>query len=171
MSETTAPIGLFDRAIRRITGVWRDMAAGVTEESDDSIQAQMRACLNARGGDVSARNRAAKLAQEYLLLDEAGRTAFLRTLSQFDTDPAALASGYDRLQATNDPAERATATVGQAERKAIYDKLQEILLDDVPFAPIFAYEVPCGVGPRIHGYVAHPYTACNSWNNSEWSVG
>ena len=66
MSETTAPIGLFDRAIRRITGVWRDMAAGVSAEGDQSIAAQMRACLDGRGGEVSARNRAAKLAQAYL---------------------------------------------------------------------------------------------------------
>ena len=109
MSETAAPIGLFDRAIRRLTGVWRDMAAGVATESDDSIEAQMRACLQARGGDVSARNRAAKLAQAYLLLNEAGRTAFLRTLAQFDSDPAALTASYQRLQATQDPGQRATA--------------------------------------------------------------
>ena len=57
---------LFDRAIRRIAAVWRDMAAGVGREEDDSIPAQMRACLAGRGGEVSARNRAAKLAQAYL---------------------------------------------------------------------------------------------------------
>ena len=117
MSETTAPIGLFDRAIRRLTGVWRDMAAGVTVEGDQSIAAQMRACLEGRGGDVSARNRAAKLAQAYLLLDDAGRTAFLRTLAEFDTDPASLASRYQRLQAASDPADRATATA--ALRRAL----------------------------------------------------
>ncbi len=72
MSETTAPIGLFDRAIRRITGVWRDMAAGVSAEGDQSIAAQMRACLDARGGEVSARNRAAKLAQAYLIAGREG---------------------------------------------------------------------------------------------------
>ena len=117
MSETTAPIGLFDRAIRRLTGVWRDMAAGVATDPDDSIEAQMTACLNARGGDISARNRAAKLAQAYLLLDEAGRTAFLRTLAHFDSDPDALAASYGRLQAARDPAERATATA--ALRRAL----------------------------------------------------
>ncbi len=69
MSEAAAPPGLFDRAIRRLTAVWRDMAAGVAEE-DDSIEAQMRACLRSRGGEVSARNRAARLAQTYLSLDD-----------------------------------------------------------------------------------------------------
>ena len=109
MSETAAPIGLFDRAIRRLTGVWRDMAAGVTPEPDDSIEAQMRACLQARGGDVSARNRAAKLAQAYLLFDERGRTSFLRTLAQFDSDPAAITTSFDRMQAATDPAQRSLA--------------------------------------------------------------
>ena len=110
MSETTAPIGLFDRAIRRLTGAWRDMAAGVSAEGDQSVAAQMRACLDARGGEVSARNRAAKLAQAYLLLDDKGRTGFLHTLAGFDSDPKALATAYETLQATHDPAERATAT-------------------------------------------------------------
>ena len=117
MSETTAPIGLFDRAIRRLTGVWRDMAAGVTVEGDQSVAAQMRACLEGRGGDVIARNRAAKLAQAYLLLDEAGRTAFLRTLPELHTDPASIGPRYERLQVTKDPAERATATA--ALRRAL----------------------------------------------------
>jgi malonyl-CoA decarboxylase len=117
MSETTASIGLFDRAIRRITNVWQGMAASVSSEGDESIPAQMRACLNGRGGEVSARNRAAKLAQAYLLLDEAGRTAFLHTLAEFDSDPVAVAAGYERLQATTDPAERATATA--ALRRAL----------------------------------------------------
>ena len=87
MSEI-APQGLFDRAIRRIQDVWRDMASGVAREDDDSIAAQMRACLAGRGGEVSARNRAAKLAQAYLGLDDTGRRAFLATLAGFDSDPA-----------------------------------------------------------------------------------
>lgn len=65
---------------------------------------------------------------------------------------------------------RGVSTVGIEARKPIYDRIQEILLEDVPFAPIFAYEVPCGVGPRVHGYAVNPYTPCNSWNNNEWSV-
>ena len=117
MSETTAPIGLFDRAIRRITGVWRDMAAGVAVEGDQSIAALMRACLEGRGGEMSGRNRAAKLAQTYLQLTEAGRTSFLRTLAEFDSDPGAIAAAYDRLQSTEDPAERTTATA--ALRRAL----------------------------------------------------
>jgi malonyl-CoA decarboxylase len=111
MSETAAaPIGLFDRAIRRIATVWRDMASTVPDD-DQSIVAQMRACLNARGGEVSARNRAAKLAQTYLGLDDKGRRAFLQDLASFDNDPAVIAQAYDSLVAAPDDGERAKATV------------------------------------------------------------
>lgn len=108
MSEAAAPPGLFDRAIRRLTAVWRDMAAGVAEE-DDSIEAQMRACLHPRGGEVSARNRAARLAQTYLGLDANGQKDFLRTLASFDSDPEAVATAYAAVQQAQDPADRAVA--------------------------------------------------------------
>ncbi|HET9019339.1 MAG TPA: malonyl-CoA decarboxylase [Acetobacteraceae bacterium] len=109
MSEAAATSGLFDRALRRITGVWRDMAQAVGREEDDSLDAQMRACLAGRGGEVSARNRAAKLAQTYLTLDRAGRRAFLTTLAAFDSDPQAVAAAYEDVRAAADPAARATA--------------------------------------------------------------
>src|SRR5271165_5810866 len=108
MSEAVST-GLLDRAIKRITEVWRDMAASVSGEVDESLAGQMHACLAGRGGEVSARNRAAKLAQTYLLQDEAGRTEFLRTLAGFDSDPEAVAVAFTKVQAAKDLAERATA--------------------------------------------------------------
>src|SRR3984885_6954731 len=105
MSDIAVP-GLLDRAIRRITTVWRDMAAGV---EDESIAAQMRACLAGRGGEVSVRNRAGKLAETYQGLDEAGRKEFLRTLASFDSDADAVATAYAEVQAASDPAELAIA--------------------------------------------------------------
>ena len=80
---------LFDRALTRIASVWREMAASVGGE-DEGIEAQMKACLEGRGGEVSARNRAARLAQSYLARDAAGRREFLSTLATFDTDTAAI---------------------------------------------------------------------------------
>ncbi|HEY0183803.1 MAG TPA: malonyl-CoA decarboxylase [Rhodopila sp.] len=108
MSEAVST-GLLDRAIRRITEVWRDMASSVSGDADETLEAQMQACLAGRGGEVSARNRAAKLAQTYLTQDEAGRKEFLRTLAGFDSDPDAVATAYAKVQAAADPAERATA--------------------------------------------------------------
>jgi malonyl-CoA decarboxylase len=113
MSDVAAR-GFLDRAIRRITTAWRDMAAGV---ADESIATQMRTCLKGRGGEVSARNRAAKLAETYQRLDEAGRKEFLRTLASFDSDADAVAKAYTAVQAAADPAERATATA--ALRRAL----------------------------------------------------
>ncbi len=108
MSDVAAT-SLLDRAIRRITTVWRDMAASVAGEADEDLEAQMRACLAGRGGEVSARNRAAKLAQTYQVLDQAGRTQFLQTLASFDSDPDSVARAYESVQHAADPAERATA--------------------------------------------------------------
>jgi malonyl-CoA decarboxylase len=105
-----AELGLLDRAIRRITTVWRDMASSVAGEPDEPLESQMRACLHGRGGEISARNRAAKLAQTYQGLDEAGRKHFLRTLASFDSDADAVAHAYDDVQKAADPADRAVAT-------------------------------------------------------------
>jgi malonyl-CoA decarboxylase len=105
-----ATTGLLDRAIRRITTVWRDMAASVAGEQDESLEAQMRDALRGRGGEVSARNRSAKLAQTYEALDEAGRKHFLRTLAGFDSDADAVAHAYADVQKAADPADRAVAT-------------------------------------------------------------
>ncbi len=117
MSDTAVQIGLFDRAIRRIAGVWRDMASSVSVDEDEGIAGQMRACLAARGGEISARNRSAKLAQIYLGLDDAGRRAFLRDLADFDSDPVAVERAYAAVGSAEDPAERASAKV--ALRRAL----------------------------------------------------
>ncbi|MGH7155270.1 MAG: malonyl-CoA decarboxylase domain-containing protein, partial [Acetobacteraceae bacterium] len=107
MSDVAAS-GLFDRALRRLTSAWRDMAASVGDE-DETIETQIRACLRSRGGEISARNRAAKLAQTYLALDEDSRKDLLRTLARFDSDHASVAAAYAVVQNTDDPAARATA--------------------------------------------------------------
>ena len=117
MSDTAVPIGLFDRAIRRIATVWRDMASSVAVDEDEGIVGQLRACLQARGGEISARNRAAKLAQTYLGLDDAGRRAFLQDLASFDSDPVAIARAYQSVQDATDEAQRTSAVV--ALRRAL----------------------------------------------------
>lgn len=108
-SARVAAPTLFDRALRRITGVWRDMASSVSRDEDDGIEAQMRACLAARGGEVSARNRAAKLAETYLSLDANGRRGFLRAIAGFDSDAAAIETAYAKLKAAKDEADSAAA--------------------------------------------------------------
>lgn len=86
----------FDRTVVRIVNLWRDLSDTVTGTVDASLSAdgdvrrlrdQMRACLDGRGGEVSARGRAAALGQTYLGLDALGRERFLRLLAgAFDVD-------------------------------------------------------------------------------------
>ncbi len=111
MSDTAAP-GLFDRALRRLANVWRDMAAGVGTADEDGVADLMRDCLERRGGEISARARAAKLAELYLGLDTAGRLDFLGVLAAFDSDQAAVAEAYEALLAAPDPAAGAHARAG-----------------------------------------------------------
>jgi malonyl-CoA decarboxylase len=136
-----ATTSLLDRAIRRITTVWRDMAASVAAEEDESLEAQMRACLAGRGGEVSARNRAAKLAQSYLPLDEAGRRHFLQVLAGFDSDPDAVARAYEAVRTATDPAERATAKA--ALRKALEPPRLKLLTQftSIPAGPKFLVDL------------------------------
>ncbi len=85
-----------DRTLVRIVNLWRDLSDTVTGTVDASLAAdgdirrlrdQMRACLDGRGGEVSARGRAAALGQTYLGLDNLGRERFLRLLAgAFDVD-------------------------------------------------------------------------------------
>jgi peptide/nickel transport system substrate-binding protein len=88
--------------------------------------------------------------------------------------PAKGGSGSNYVQYQNPEIDELCAQgvvkVDQAERKAIYDRIQEILLDEVPFAPIFAYEMIVGVKDRVSGYTPNPYTAINAWNTEAWST-
>ncbi len=73
--------------------VWREIARGTastlglkssrrTKGSPEALKEQMRLCLEARGGEISARYRAAELAETYLALDAEGQQAFLVTLAR-----------------------------------------------------------------------------------------
>jgi peptide/nickel transport system substrate-binding protein len=88
--------------------------------------------------------------------------------------PAKGGNGSNYVQYENkeidDLCAKGVAVVDQAERKKIYDKIQEILLDDMPFAPIFAYQLIVGVKDRIGGYAVNPYTPINSWNTADWTA-
>ena len=158
MSETAAPAGLFDRAIRRIANVWRDMAASVSEE-DEGIAAQMRACLAARGGEVSARNRAAKLAQTYLALDAEERVAFLKTLAEFDSDPEAVARAYEAVQAARDPAERA----------ALYEQAQQLILGGHYLLPLYDQQNSFLLSANVQGARAMPTVSTPSFSDA-WLI-
>ena len=73
---------------------------------------QLAECAEARGGEVSARIRAAALAQTCLELDDTGRHAFLRLISmEFGPSPARVAEAHEAYQ-------RAVGTKSQWDAEA-----------------------------------------------------
>jgi malonyl-CoA decarboxylase len=90
---------VFDRTLTNLRSAWREIAesargvlAGAPrpESSDadaDQLRQQMLSCLDGRGGEVTARARAADLGRTYLSLDADGREHFLQLLAgEFDVD-------------------------------------------------------------------------------------
>jgi malonyl-CoA decarboxylase len=151
MSDLAAPAGLFDRALRRVTTLWRDMASSVTGGEEEGFAAQMRACLEARGGEVSARSRAAKLAQAYLAADHAERGDFLHALASFDSDAAAVTAAWHRVAAAGDVSERAAAKA--ALRRALEPPRQRLLTQftTIPDGVKFLVDLRADLMARMEG--------------------
>ncbi|MCA3310790.1 MAG: malonyl-CoA decarboxylase [Roseomonas sp.] len=114
MSDIAIEAGLMNRAMQRVASFWRDLASVVqrSPQAPNDFAEEFRECLQARGGEVSARNRAAALAVRYRGLDEAGKLDFLRALASFDSNAAAVTSAIEKLSAATDAALRAIALAG-----------------------------------------------------------
>ena len=88
--------------------------------------------------------------------------------------PAKGGSGSNYVQYQNpeidELSNKGVTTTNLEERKAIYDKIQAILLDDLPFAPIFSYQTIVGVKDRMKGYEVNPYLTSNAWNTADWTT-
>jgi len=116
---------VFDRTLTNLRSAWREIAesargvlAGAPRPESaaadtDQLRRQMLSCLDGRGGEVTARARAADLGRTYLSLDADGRERFLQLLAgEFDVDRheidrccnalinASNASGVDQRAAT-----------------------------------------------------------------------
>ncbi len=64
-----------------------DISPDLPDSEIERMRQQMHECLEAKGGDVSARAHAAKLGETYLGLSDVGRTRFLSILAEeFGTD-------------------------------------------------------------------------------------
>ena len=95
--------GLVTRGLSRV----RELVANAThlgKPPDDSdlerLRTQLHECAEGRGGEVSTRQRAARLAETYLRLDDAGRHAFLRLIAhEFGPDPEQVAAAHEAYQA------------------------------------------------------------------------
>jgi malonyl-CoA decarboxylase len=93
---------LVSRGLSRV----RDFVAHATGKSQEPsektlerIHHQLEECAIGQGGEVSTRQRAAKLADTYLKLDDNGRRAMLRMIAlDFGPDPAAVATAHSAYQ-------------------------------------------------------------------------
>jgi malonyl-CoA decarboxylase len=78
----------------------------------ERLRGQLRECAEGQGGEVTARLRAAHLAETYLGLNDAGRHQFLRLIAlEFGPDPAAVAAAHTTYQ-------KAVATPAQWKAEA-----------------------------------------------------
>jgi malonyl-CoA decarboxylase len=130
MSERSSFIdSVLDRTLNNLRTAWRDIAESarsaigaplrpeLSGEDSERLREQMRNCLDGRGGEVSARARAADLGRTYLALNATGRERFLRILAEnFDVDRVAIDACCAEL-ASATGAERARAE--RALRRAL----------------------------------------------------
>jgi malonyl-CoA decarboxylase len=118
------------KAIANLKDVWRGIAdSGYSAETAslrpelpdgdlDRVRRQMRECLESRGGEVSARARAAALGRAYLALDATGRKRFLTVMAEdFEPDSAAIDEAIRALRAATD--RRAQQDARAALRQAL----------------------------------------------------
>lgn len=126
--ETSAGgLGFMDRLSR----LWHGYVGGGREDLSDlkpglpdpdlaRVRAQMDACLEGLGGEVSARQRAAALGRAYTGLNEDGRARFLHLLAaEYGPDREAGLAAMAAYQAT-DPADGpALARAGHRVRQAL----------------------------------------------------
>ena len=111
--------GILDRTLQRFRRAWRlagraPLKEGVAPDlppgDAERVRRQIDACLESRGGEVSARARAAELGETYLVLDGIGRRRFLEILAHdYDVDPAAIDAAIEARLHAGDEGERRRA--------------------------------------------------------------
>jgi malonyl-CoA decarboxylase len=91
---------LWDRTLRRIRLIWplgdqtslkNSVDANLPKDDLQKLRERIDACLERRGGEVSARTRAAELGETYLVLNSKGRKRFLELLArEYDVNNEAV---------------------------------------------------------------------------------
>jgi len=114
--------GFLDRTLKNLKEGWQNIAGSSYDASAASnrpdlpdadlnrIRQQMSECLEAKGGEVSARARAAALGHVYLALDTTGKERFLRLMAQeFDLNRDTIDVAIGDVRRAESDQERATA--------------------------------------------------------------
>ncbi len=90
--------GFIDRTLSQLRNAWKDIAGrsgevrpDLPDDDAERLRARMLECLEGRGGEVSARARAADLGRAYLTINPTGRARFLKLMAAgFAVDPDAV---------------------------------------------------------------------------------
>ncbi|MBM9531134.1 malonyl-CoA decarboxylase [Desulfoprunum benzoelyticum] len=116
----TADEPLWDWTLRRIRRIWPLGDSGKLKnvvEPDlptgdiEKLRKKIKACLDGRGGEMSARARAAELGEAYLVLNPLGRRRFLELLAtDYDVDNDAVEAAIERRRASEGPEQLQLAT-------------------------------------------------------------
>ncbi|MCH7942922.1 MAG: malonyl-CoA decarboxylase N-terminal domain-containing protein, partial [Proteobacteria bacterium] len=109
--------GFLDRTLAQIRNAWKDIAGhgkfvrpDLPDEDIDRLREAMAECLESRGGEVSARARAADLGRAYLTLDATGRSRFLSLMADdFATDGGLVDEAIAAVAEAADAGERMRA--------------------------------------------------------------
>ncbi len=136
--ETSEPrAGLVGRTLRNLSSAWREAAnsaartIGLPEPhlpptDRRALKRFMQECLDARGGEVSARMQAAELGQLYLKADAEGRRRFLTVLAEdFAADLALVEEAVNRFSLADTEERRLAAE--QDLRSALVPKRRKLL--------------------------------------------
>ncbi len=120
--NTHATSSFLDRTLNNLKSGWQAIAGAsydasvasdrpdLPEDDLERIRAQMLECLESKGGEVSARSRAAALGHVYLALDGTGRERFLSLMArEFDADQDAVNAAVEALRQADDPVSRSKA--------------------------------------------------------------
>lgn len=118
--------GFLERTLNNLRNAWKGIAGSEYDVASASLQPdlpnkdavrvleQMRACLETKGGEVSARARAASLGQAYLALNKTGRVRFLKILA-------------DNFCVNRDAVDQAVEALKQAEEAVAREKAERHL--------------------------------------------
>ncbi|HOG03492.1 MAG TPA: malonyl-CoA decarboxylase family protein, partial [Accumulibacter sp.] len=94
--------GIVVRGLRKVRTLLADSggARGLAGKELVRTRELLHECAAGVGGEISARQRAGRLAETYLRLDDEGRSTFLRTLAtEFGPDPQLVATAHAGYQA------------------------------------------------------------------------
>lgn len=120
MTQSSATVGsrIIDLTLGNILSAWKginipfaakrlELSPYLHEDEVAPLREKIHDCLAARGGEVSARARAAELGKAYLGLNDEGRLKFLKLLAtEFDVDHDAVRTTAQALFTDLDAAER-----------------------------------------------------------------